>query len=74
MSANRPPRESRVPTTRVGRLVKLGFTAGELAIGGVLEGARRVVRATPDDALEVTIEGGIYEVLRERLAAVLVAR
>jgi predicted unusual protein kinase regulating ubiquinone biosynthesis (AarF/ABC1/UbiB family) len=68
MSSDRPPRESRVPTTRVGRLVKLGCTAGELAIGGVLEGARRVVRATPDDAVNMFLTAANAEKLAHRLA------
>ncbi|MGD8930401.1 MAG: hypothetical protein PVI22_15630, partial [Lysobacterales bacterium] len=46
-------RKSRVPTTRIGRLVRLGFTAGELAIGGLAEGARRLARVTPDDAVNI---------------------
>jgi predicted unusual protein kinase regulating ubiquinone biosynthesis (AarF/ABC1/UbiB family) len=68
MSSDRPPRQSRVPTTRVGRLVQLGFTAGELAIGGVLEGARRVIRATPDDAVNMFLTAANAEKLAYRLA------
>ncbi len=37
-------RKSRVPTTRLGRLVRLGFTAGELAVGGVTEGVKSADR------------------------------
>jgi predicted unusual protein kinase regulating ubiquinone biosynthesis (AarF/ABC1/UbiB family) len=68
MSSNRPPRQSRVPTTRIGRLVQLGFTAGELAIGGVLEGAKRISRVTPDDAVNMFLTAANAEKLAQRLA------
>ena len=68
MSPNRPPRQSRVPTTRIGRLVRLGFTAGELAIGGVLEGARRLTRVTPDEAVNMFLTATNAEKLAQRLA------
>jgi predicted unusual protein kinase regulating ubiquinone biosynthesis (AarF/ABC1/UbiB family) len=68
MSSDRPPRQSRVPTTRIGRLVQLGFTAGELAIGGLLEGARRVARVTPDDAVNMFLTAANAEKLAHRLA------
>jgi len=68
MSPERPPRKSRVPTTRIGRLVQLGFTAGELAIGGVLEGAKRVTRVAPDSAVNVFLTAANAEKLAHRLA------
>jgi len=55
MADRKPPTKSRVPTTRLGRLVRLGFTVGELAIGGVAEGVRRLGRVTPDDAINRTM-------------------
>lgn len=69
MSSDRPPRKSRVPTTRIGRLVQLGFTAGELAVGGVLEGTRRLIRATPDDAVNMFLTATNAEKLARRLAS-----
>ena len=41
MGERKTTKQSRVPTTRVGRLVRLGFTAGELAVGGLAEGVQR---------------------------------
>ena len=40
-----PRRRSRVPAGRVERLVRLGLLAGELAAGGLYEGARRALGA-----------------------------
>ena len=68
MSPRKPPAKSRVPTTRLGRLVRLGFTAGELAIGGLAEGVRRLGRVTPDDAINVFLTATNAEVLARRLA------
>ena len=64
----KPPSRSRVPTTRLGRLVRLGFTAGELAIGGVAEGVRRLSQATPDDAVNLFLTAANAEKLAHRLA------
>ncbi|MGD2127929.1 MAG: AarF/ABC1/UbiB kinase family protein [Lysobacterales bacterium] len=61
-------RKSRVPTTRIGRLVRLGFTAGELAIGGLAEGARRLARVTPDDAVNIFLTAANADKLAQRLA------
>jgi len=66
MSNNKP--RSRVPTTRLGRLVRLGFTAGELAIGGVAEGVRRLSRATPGNAVDLFLTTANAEKLAQRLA------
>ena len=68
MTSRKPPAKSRVPTTRLGRLVRLGFTAGELAIGGLAEGVRRLGRVTPDDAVNVFLTATNAEVLARRLA------
>jgi predicted unusual protein kinase regulating ubiquinone biosynthesis (AarF/ABC1/UbiB family) len=68
VSAGKPPSRSRVPTTRLGRLVRLGFTAGELAIGGAAEGVRRLTRATPDDAVNLFLTATNAEKLARRLA------
>jgi predicted unusual protein kinase regulating ubiquinone biosynthesis (AarF/ABC1/UbiB family) len=68
MSASKPPHKSRVPTTRLGRLLRLGFTAGELAVGGMVEGVRRLSRITPDDAVNVFLTAANAEKLARRLA------
>ena len=60
--------KSRVPTTRFGRLVRLGFTAGEMALGGVAEGVRRLTGVTPEDAVNVFLTAANAEKLAKRLA------
>jgi len=67
-NSGNPPARSRVPTTRLGRLVRLGFTAGELAIGGVAEGVRRLASVTPDDAVNIFLTATNAEKLARRLA------
>jgi predicted unusual protein kinase regulating ubiquinone biosynthesis (AarF/ABC1/UbiB family) len=57
-----------VPTTRLGRLVRLGFTAGELAVGGAIEGVRRITGVTPADAVNVFLTAANAEKLAKRLA------
>jgi predicted unusual protein kinase regulating ubiquinone biosynthesis (AarF/ABC1/UbiB family) len=69
MAQRKAPPKSRVPTSRLGRLVRLGFTAGELAVGGLLEGARRLAQATPDDAVNVFLTATNAEKLAGRLAS-----
>ena len=69
MASGKPPTKSRVPTTRLGRLVRLGFTAGELAVGGMVEGVRRLGRVTPDDAINVFLTATNAEKLAQRLAS-----
>jgi predicted unusual protein kinase regulating ubiquinone biosynthesis (AarF/ABC1/UbiB family) len=61
-------RKSRVPTTRIGRLVRLGLTAGELAVGGVAEGVRRMTGVTPEDAVSVFLTATNAQKLAKRLA------
>jgi predicted unusual protein kinase regulating ubiquinone biosynthesis (AarF/ABC1/UbiB family) len=68
MGTAKPPSKSRVPTTRLGRLLRLGFTAGELAIGGLAEGVRRLGSVTPDDAINVFLTATNAEKLARRLA------
>jgi predicted unusual protein kinase regulating ubiquinone biosynthesis (AarF/ABC1/UbiB family) len=38
----KPPPASRVPQSRLGRLARLGLAAGELAVGGAVQGLRRL--------------------------------
>jgi predicted unusual protein kinase regulating ubiquinone biosynthesis (AarF/ABC1/UbiB family) len=42
MAEKRKRRQSRVPTTRLGRVLRLGLTAGGLAAGGAAESIRRL--------------------------------
>jgi predicted unusual protein kinase regulating ubiquinone biosynthesis (AarF/ABC1/UbiB family) len=63
------PKQSRVPTTRIGRLARLGFAAGEMAVGGVTEGVRRIGKASPEDAASVFLTAGNAEKLARRLAS-----
>jgi predicted unusual protein kinase regulating ubiquinone biosynthesis (AarF/ABC1/UbiB family) len=62
-------RKSRVPTTRLGRLARLGFTAGEMAVGGMTEGVRRLTGVTPDDAVNVFLTATNAKKLARRLAS-----
>ena len=61
-------RKSRVPTTRLGRLVRLGFTAGEMAVGGAVEGVKRLTGVTPEDAVNVFLTAANAQKLAKRLA------
>ena len=61
-------RKTRVPTTRIGRLVRLGFTAGEMAVGGMAEGVRRLTGVTPEDAVNVFLTATNAQKLAKRLA------
>jgi predicted unusual protein kinase regulating ubiquinone biosynthesis (AarF/ABC1/UbiB family) len=42
MSEHPTRRRSRVPTTRMGRVLRLGLTVGEMAVGSMAEGLRRL--------------------------------
>ena len=63
-----PARKSRVPTTRLGRLVRLGFTVGELAVGGAIEGVRRISSVDPADAVNVFLTPANARKLAKRLS------
>ena len=63
-----PVRKSRVPTTRLGRLVRLGFTVGELAVGGAIEGVRRISGVNPADAVNVFLTPANARKLAKRLS------
>jgi predicted unusual protein kinase regulating ubiquinone biosynthesis (AarF/ABC1/UbiB family) len=70
----RPPmsdpvrRRSRVPTTRLGRMLRLGLTAGELAMGGLAEGARRLTRERSAEQASVLLTAANARRLAQRLA------
>ena len=61
-------KKSRVPTTRLGRLARLGLTAGEMALGGAAEGIRRIGTSRPDDAPNAFLTAANAEKLAKRLA------
>jgi predicted unusual protein kinase regulating ubiquinone biosynthesis (AarF/ABC1/UbiB family) len=61
-------RKSRVPTTRLGRLVRIGLTAGEMAVGGMTEGVKRLTGITPEDAVNVFLTAANAQKLAKRLA------
>jgi len=63
-----PRRESRVPTTRLGRLLRLGLTAGELTAGGLAEGVRRLTGVEPEDAVNIFLTAANAQKLARRLA------
>jgi len=60
-------RSSRVPSGRLERLARLGMMAGEFALGGVAEGARRAVGASRSDRSPF-LTGSGAEKLARRLA------
>lgn len=60
--------KSRVPTTRFGRLARLGFTAGELAIGGVAESVRRLARKDTKEDHNAFLSANNAKKLANRLA------
>jgi len=61
-------RKSRVPTTRFGRLFRIGYAAGELAVGGVAEGVRRLTGVKPEDAVNMFLTAASAQKLAKRLA------
>jgi len=62
-------RKSKVPTTRVGRLVRLGYTAGELAVGGLTEGVRRMTGDRAEEAVNIFLTATNAKKLARRLAS-----
>lgn len=61
-------KKSRVPTTRLGRLARLGFTAGELAVGGMAEQVRRMAGSRTDEQPSVFLTTANARKLASRLA------
>ena len=68
MGFSKTMKKSRVPTTRLGRLARLGLTAGELAIGGAAESVRRLTKTGPSDAYNVLLTATNAKKLANRLA------
>ena len=61
-------RKSRVPTTRLGRLARLGFAAGELAVGGAAERVRRIAGNVPENAVNALLTATNARRLAQRLS------
>jgi predicted unusual protein kinase regulating ubiquinone biosynthesis (AarF/ABC1/UbiB family) len=57
-----------VPQGRLGRLMRLGLAAGELAVGGAVEGLRRIGTSGPINARSVLLTAKNAERLASRLA------
>ncbi len=68
MTSKRGRQGAAVPQTRIGRLVSLGLAAGELAVGGAVEGLRRLASAQPGGAGSVFLTAASAERLAARLA------
>ena len=68
MTSKRRREGTAVPQTRIGRLVSLGLAAGELAVGGAVEGLRRFASAQPAGAGSVFLTAASAERLAARLA------
>ncbi len=68
MTSKRRREGTAVPQTRIGRLVSLGLAAGELAVGGAVEGLRRFASAQPGGAGSVFLTAASAERLAARLA------
>lgn len=68
MTEKRKRRQSRVPTTRLGRVLRLGLTAGGLAAGGVAEGIRRLAGAGEAGQTSALLTGANATRLARRLS------
>ena len=68
MSSKPTTRKTRVPTTRVARFARLGYTVGELAVGGVAEGLRRVTGKESAETGNVFLTSANAQKLAQRLA------
>jgi predicted unusual protein kinase regulating ubiquinone biosynthesis (AarF/ABC1/UbiB family) len=61
-------RQTRVPSGRVERLARMGWMAGEFAVGGLADGARRLVGSMPADPASVFLSGARAKKLARRLS------
>ena len=68
MENNSSPRQSRVPTSRFGRLARLGYTAGEMAVGGLTEGLKRAAGKNSGSQASMFLTPGNAKKLARRLA------
>jgi predicted unusual protein kinase regulating ubiquinone biosynthesis (AarF/ABC1/UbiB family) len=67
---SKPPgrRQSRVPVTRTGRLLRMGVMAGGLAVGGITESLRRATGKASGSAASALLSGANATRLAKRLA------
>jgi len=65
--ARKPP-ASAVPQSRLGRLARIGYAAGELAVGGAIEGLRRLGRPNDPKAGSSLFTAANARRLAERLS------
>jgi hypothetical protein len=65
---NAPARQSKVPTSRLGRLFSFGMMAGELATGGIIEGVKRLANAGPADTASAFLNPRNAQKLAQRLS------
>jgi predicted unusual protein kinase regulating ubiquinone biosynthesis (AarF/ABC1/UbiB family) len=63
--SRKPATTARVPQSRLGRLARLGLAAGELAVGGAMQGLRRLGSG---DSSTARFSAGTARRLAERLA------
>lgn len=68
MSSRASRRQSSVPATRLGRLLGLGLAAGELVLGGMAEGVRRLAEGERLGAAQTLLTGANARRLAQRLA------
>lgn len=62
------PTAANVPQSRLGRLARIGFAAGELAVGGAIEGLRRLGRPADASRGSALFTEGSARRLAERLS------
>ena len=62
-------RHSRIPTTRLGRLARIGLAAGELAAGGLAESVRRIAGNAPEQAVNALLTAANAKKLAKRLSS-----
>ena len=65
---DKPRRRSRVPTGRLERIARIGWMAGEFALGGVAEGARRLAGSKVSEVESVFLTGANARRLSRRLS------
>ena len=60
--------KSKVPSTRFGRIARLGLAAGEFALGGVAQGVKNIARGKNNTAIDMFLTAGNARKLAKRLA------
>jgi predicted unusual protein kinase regulating ubiquinone biosynthesis (AarF/ABC1/UbiB family) len=67
-SERKKSRRTRVPSGRLERLMRIGWMAGDLAAGGLVEGARRAVGGASGDLADAILSGPRGQRLARRLS------